>query len=579
LLKVNHPGYFRKKISILALLATAILMASAGLGFFLSRVYFLGPIAALPLGYLIIKTFQEMRKFKRLSALRKRWGVRETHETEPYEISKYFRKKAPFRESKYVVDDRTWSDLDMDLVYGRLNQTLTVPGEQVLYDLLRNPHFSQEPLEERSRIISLFLQNQDMRERTQLILSKLSKSGGKYFVDLLWDARPAPNRYAFFYWGILLFIPFFVLLGLLGNSLGWFGLIAMFLGNMAIHYRTKRKFAEDLPSIRYLGKMVKCAVRLGNLRNPLLEAYEMRLKLALAKVSRIAQKTTLLSLGENDALYEYLNILFLIEVRAFHSFLKLMEKYESQLRDIFETIGFLDAMAATASYKSGLKKCVEPELADSSPFLSIQDAVHPLLEKPVPNSISLKGKGLLITGSNMSGKTTFLKTLGVNMVLAQTLYFCLAKSFRSSFFNTVTLIGRKDNIIEGKSYYLDEILTLMRILLASRQEIPCLCLMDEIFRGTNSLERISASAEVLLYLAKQNGLVIVSTHDLELTRLVTDFYVNYHFQEEIGEYGILFNYQLHEGPAETRNAIKLLRHVGYPEEITEAAERRIRDQK
>ena len=165
------------------------------------------------------------------------------------------------------------------------------------------------------------------------------------------------------------------------------------------------------------------------------------------------------------------------------------------------------------------------------------------------------------------------------MVLAQTLYFCLAKSFRSPFFNTVTLIGRKDNIIEGKSYYLDEILTLMRILLASRQEIPCLCLMDEIFRGTNSMERISASAEVLLYLAKQNGLVFASTHDLELTRLVTDFYVNYHFQEEIGEYGILFNYQLHEGPAETRNAIKLLRHVGYPEEITEAAERRIRDQK
>ena len=143
----------------------------------------------------------------------------------------------------------------------------------------------------------------------------------------------------------------------------------------------------------------------------------------------------------------------------------------------------------------------------------------------------------------------------------------------------MTLIGRKDNIIEGKSYYLDEILTLLRIIQACRQDVPCLCLIDELFRGTNSVERISASAEVLLYLAKKNGLIFASTHDLELTRLVADAYINYHFQEEIGEHGLLFNYQLREGPSETRNAIKLLRHVGYPEEITEAAEQRIRGDK
>ena len=165
------------------------------------------------------------------------------------------------------------------------------------------------------------------------------------------------------------------------------------------------------------------------------------------------------------------------------------------------------------------------------------------------------------------------------MLFAQTLHFCLAKKFSSSFFNTLTLIGRKDNIIEGKSYYLDEILTLLRIIQASRQDVPCLCLMDELFRGTNSVERIAASAEVLLYLAKNNGLVFASTHDLELTRLVAGAYVNYHFQEEIGEHGLFFNYQLRKGPSETRNAIKLLRHVGYPEEITGAAEQRIRGDK
>jgi DNA mismatch repair ATPase MutS len=321
--------------------------------------------------------------------------------------------------------------------------------------------------------------------------------------------------------------------------------------------------------------MVKCAQRLSGIQDSSLEPHLAQLRSALDKVNSIVPKTALLSLGENNALYEYLNILFLMEVRAFHSYLKLMEKHEKQLRDIFETLGFLDAMAAVASYKAGLIESVEPELTDSTPFLNIESVAHPLLEKPVPNSVSLRTGGMLVTGSNMSGKTTFLKTIGVNMLFAQTLHFCLAKKFRSSFFNTLTLIGRKDNIIEGKSYYLDEILTLLRIIRAPREEIPCLCLIDELFRGTNSVERISASAEVLLYLANKNGLVFASTHDLELTRLVAEAYVNCHFQEEIGERGLVFNYQLREGPSETRNAIKLLRHVGYPEEITEAAEQRI----
>jgi len=576
---VNPTGYFHKKIAVLVFAVIAVLAASAALGFFLNRVYLLGSIVALPLGFLLIKTFRERREYKRLASLRKKWGVRDIRETDQSEISKYFKKLAALQGPKYQVDDRTWNDLDMDIVYGQLNQTLTIPGEQVLYASLRQPLFSEKPLEERSRVIGYLLQNQIARERIQVDLSKLGKVGGRYLVDLLWEARPDPNKSIYFYYGILLFIPSFVLLGLLGYGLGWVGLIGLSLGNMAIHYRTKRKFSEDLPCIRYLGRMIKCGSRLSRLRDPAFEPYRIRLQLAVDKVSRIAPKTTLLSLGENNALIEYLNILFLIEVRAFHSFLKLMARYEGQLRDLFETIGFLDAIIAAASYRQGMKGCVEPALADSSPFLDIEDVVHPLLERPVPNSISLRKGGVLITGSNMSGKTIFLKTLGVNMILAETLHFCLAKKFSASFFNVATLIGRKDNIIEGKSYYLDEILALLRILHASRQKIPCLCLIDEVFRGTNSLERISASAEVLIYMAKQNGLVLATTHDLELTRLLTDFYTNYHFQEEIGEQGIFFNYQMRQGPAETRNAIKLLRHVGYPEEITEAAERRIREKK
>jgi hypothetical protein len=568
-----------KRVWFIGLSILAIAGASIALGFYLGPVYYFISLLALPFGYFVVKLIHQSKEYKALVALRKKWSLAETCEPVSADISKFFRKTTEVLKPKFIVDDRTWADLDMDLVYGRLNQTLTIPGEQVLYALLRTPQYSRKPLEERSGIIIRFLRDQGIREKVQLILAGLGKSLGKFVIDLLWDEHPAPNKAAFLYPWIPLCVPVVVILGLLGYRLGWVGLIVFSLGNAVIHYRTKRKFSEDLLSIRYLGRLVGCASRLSSLRDSSLIPYCGRLESALNRVAGIVRNAALLSLGENNVLFEYLNILFLIEVRAFHSYLRMMDKYEIQLRDIFEAVGFLDAMCAAASYKAGLNEVTEPELADSFLGLNIEGAVHPLLEKPVPNSLNLSKGGMLVTGSNMSGKTTFLKTIGVNAILAQTLHFCLARKFSSSFFNTLTLIGRKDNIIEGKSYYLDEITSLLRMIRASRGETPCLCLIDELFRGTNSVERISASTEVLLYLAGRNALIFASTHDLELTRLVANAYVNYHFQEEIGEQGLAFNYRLQEGPSETRNAIKLLQYVGYPREITEAAEQRIRGSK
>ena len=369
-------------------------------------------------------------------------------------------------------------------------------------------------------------------------------------------------------------IPIFIIFGILNFSWAWFGLGATILCNMVIHYRTKEKIHLHLSSFRYLGKLIRCAIRLSEIRHPELEDYRTGIEQALKNVSYIKNKTGLMG-READFIYEYLNIIFLIEVRAFYSLLAAIEKFERQLKQIVTTIGFVDAMISAASYRAQLGSFVEPTFLISEPFLKIEEASHPLLKGPVPNTISVESGGVLITGSNMSGKTTFLKTIGVNAILAQTINTCLAKEYKASFFQIKTLIGRKDNVIEGKSYYLDEIIALLRIINALEKNIPCLCLLDEIFRGTNSVERISASVEVLLYLGRHNCQVFAATHDLELTELVKSSYSNFHFLEKITEEGISFNFKLLKGPSTTRNAIKLLRHVGYPEEIADAADSRI----
>ena len=535
-------------------------------------------LVSLPFIYLSFQQYQRLNREKLITLLRKKWGAAESRPRNFSEHHDLFKKTQAEIENKYVLDDRTWNDLDMDLIYAQMDRTLTIPGELSLYSLLRRPLIDGEELHNRSRLINLFSQDQNIREKFQVPLSKLGKTEDVYHLDILWEDQPPRNKYTFLYRFLLLLIPFFIIFGILNFSWAWFGLGATIFCNMVIHYRTKEKINEYLSSIRYLGKLIRCARKISNIRHPELEGYRIDIEHTLTNVSYIGSKTGLFG-READFIYEYLNIIFLIEVRAFYSLLSALEKYKQQLKKILTAVGFMDAMISAASYRAGLESFTEPKFHNSGSFIDIEGAVHPLLKKPVSNSVVVDSGGVLITGSNMSGKTTFLKTIGINAILAQTINICLANEYNASFFQIKTLIGRKDNVIEGKSYYLDEINALLRIIKALEKEVPCLCLLDEIFRGTNSVERISASAEVLLYLAKHHCLIFAATHDLELTELVKSSYRNFHFLEKITEEGISFNYKLMRGSSTTRNAIKLLRHVGYPEEIADAADTRIRKSK
>lgn len=563
------------RLIILVTLIIIIPFASVILASELNPIYYMLLLVSIPIIYLALLQYQGLNKKKLISHLRKNWGVAESRPRHFSELHDQFKKTQTGMDNKYVIDDRTWNDLDMDSIYSQMDGTLTIPGELALYSILRNPLIDTEELQKRSRLIDLFFQDQTIREKCQVPLSKMGKMEDVYHLDILWEDQPQRNRYAFLYNLPLLLIPIFITLGLLSFSWAWLGLGATLLCNMVIHYRTKERIYAHLSSFRYLGKLIRCALKLSEIRHPVLEDSREKIEHALKDVSKIKSKTALMG-READYISEYLNIIFLIEVRAFYSLLDAIEKREHQLKQIVKSIGFVDAMLSAASYRALLGNYTEPTFMRSGRFLKIEEAAHPLLNEPVTNSISIESGGILITGSNMSGKTTFLKTIGVNALLAQTINTCLAKEYRASFFHLKTLIGRKDNIIEGKSYYLDEINALLRVIDALEKDIPCLCLLDEIFRGTNSIERISASAEVLLFLGRSNCLIFAATHDLELTKLVANHYVNYHFIETITEEGIAFNYKLLDGPSTTQNAIKLLRHVGYPDEITDAADTRVR---
>jgi DNA mismatch repair ATPase MutS len=170
----------------------------------------------------------------------------------------------------------------------------------------------------------------------------------------------------------------------------------------------------------------------------------------------------------------------------------------------------------------------------------------------------------------MAGKTTFLRMVGINVILAQTLNLCLADKAVMPRAIVRSSIRREDRLAHGDSFYAVELARIQEMLQDAQEDQLHLFLLDEIFRGTNTLERISAATAVLHHLG-QAHLAMVTTHDLELQDLLADSFDMFHFSEQIvdGKYG--FNYCIQPGPTKGRNAIRLLELQGYPESITREA--------
>ena len=173
----------------------------------------------------------------------------------------------------------------------------------------------------------------------------------------------------------------------------------------------------------------------------------------------------------------------------------------------------------------------------------------------------------------MSGKTSFIRTVGLNTISGLTLNTCFARHFSISRFKIFSAIRLSDDLMNDKSYYFEEVLTIKEMI--EKSTMPCsnLFLLDEIFKGTNTIERISAGKAVLSFLNSLNNIVFVSTHDIELADMLTDTYELYHFSEQVDNKTVAFDFKLKNGKLKNRNAIRILEINNYPEKIiTEAIE-------
>ena len=215
-----------------------------------------------------------------------------------------------------------------------------------------------------------------------------------------------------------------------------------------------------------------------------------------------------------------------------------------------------------------------PELLSESGRVVARSLGHPLLkpEAKVCNDFELDQdrRIVILTGSNMAGKSTFLRTIGVNLVLAYAGAPVNAEKLQASLFRIFTCIKVSDSVQDGLSYFYAEVKRLQALLAATEVDdpLPVLFLIDEIFRGTNSRERLIGSRSYIRTLAQGTAVGLVATHDLELIKLADEIegVVNQHFREEVSDGRMVFDYRLRPGPCPTTNALTIMRLEGLPVE-------------
>ncbi|MBS1518843.1 MAG: hypothetical protein JSS91_12205 [Bacteroidetes bacterium] len=282
---------------------------------------------------------------------------------------------------------------------------------------------------------------------------------------------------------------------------------------------------------------------------------------------------SLVLLRENPVYRIILNLAFPFDFYLCRKLLKLISDIEHKIPQWLDKFNELECLISVANFSYLNPDYSYPEFDTESNYrFEVKDCGHPLIERSVKIcndfSFTKKGETVIITGSNMSGKSTFLKTLGINLCLANAGAPVNSKSFLTSVYNLFTCIKVNDSVTDGISYFYAEVKRLSELMddIRNSGERKIFFLIDEIFKGTNNRERLTGSREFIKYLSGQNCAGFITTHDLELVNISDEINTvsNYHFREEISGDKMIFDYKIHKGPCPTTNALKIMEIAGLP---------------
>lgn len=469
------------------------------------------------------------------------------------------------------VDDKTWEDLELPGVFASLDSTESPLGSQHLYRRLRALDASPAELRDYHERCQALRTEAALREEIQLQLSTLREDANAQLADAI-HGPPAELPKA------IRWLPGWSLacLATLAVVVAWDLSIWIWLATLGINAALIFGFTlplhRELDVLRGCYRMLCVAESLSALPGGPASPGELAALRARSRqrADALAELRLVSSLQGTVTAYlaVWLNLMFLAEFSAGVRTLGRIDGIRAELASTFELLGSLDGMVAVASYLEAHPAHCAPTI-DAGGKLEIVDGCHPLIARSVGNSIALDRRSALVTGSNMAGKTTFIKMVGLNVIFGRSLGFCLASRAVIPAKGVMASIRSEHSVQSGKSKYFAELEAIRGFIARAGRGECSLFLVDELFSGTNTVERLAAGRVVLESLADQ-ALVLATTHDVELQEDLGSRYGLYHFQENPDIEGY-FDYRLRAGRSSQRNAIRLLEREGFPAGIVAGA--------
>lgn len=473
------------------------------------------------------------------------------------------------------------SDLDVfgqGSLFQLLNETGTAAGERRLAAILRMPA-PLETVRERQAALRELSAQIDFREALAVEGGLVADHKPDPAAFIAW-AEQAPSldsiRWAqpFAWLGPVASVVLFVLrqLGLVPPALWWIG-VALTVGVAAITRTALGRYwdaltAGELAMARY--ERLFALLAAPKLEHPLLRRLTgIDGGSAEAALRRFSRRFSFADLRRTQ-LHAVIQLLTLWDVHWFFALERWRALHGARVRSWFEALAELEALSSLAVLVHDRPRFVFPALSETGPRLVASSLAHPLLDGAVPNDVALPSPrtALLITGSNMSGKTTLVRAMGLNAVLALTGAPVCAQSMELSELSIATSMRVKDSLERGVSYFYAEVQRLKAVLdEASRAQGRTLFLLDEILLGTNTRERQIASREVLRQLLATGAIGAVTTHDLSLAELEAESagaVKNVHFRDLLVGGQMTFDYRLQPGVVATTNALRVLAQAGIP---------------
>ena len=482
------------------------------------------------------------------------------------------------------IDDITWDDLNLDSIYQQINVSCSAAGDEYLYYKLRTPVDGQEELEKWEAKTNFFMEHEEERHRIQSLFYQLGRMGRyslhEYIENLDILGERKNGKY------VLYNLLFFLCIGSMfaAPPFGIVALLVVVCHNLIGYFREYKQIEPYITSFRYIKRMLDAAEQMGQITVESISEEQERLRGCHRKMKGFIRNSYLLvyvEKGNGDPfslILDYVRMVFYLDLIQFNNALNAVRGHLDEIDEMMTLLGQIESAVVIGSYRKSLPAYCVPMIRfeeGADRHMVIEQLYHPLLSDPVKNSIDTD-RGVLLTGSNASGKSTFLRAVALSAVLAQTIHTCPADHYEAPAFRIFSSMSLKDDLIGGQSYYMVEIRAIKRILDQVKQaeeEHGCvLCFVDEVLRGTNTVERIAASTQIMKMLSAGHVICFAATHDVELTKLLEKEYDNYHFEERIEEDDVFFPYTLMSGPATTRNAIALLKMLGYDEKIIADAE-------